>query len=234
MILAPVVPVETSKWIMQFPSSLPYVFFDATLPNVSPVTEIGQEPFSGGYLAGKLLHLFALKEAGTYCVITPHSEDFHINQRIKGFLSYWHTQDADSKIDVRTCIDMDHKETRDSFLRTLLQEIPEPRGIFVANASVHSVAEWVNKRGKKHIPIIGYDLVPENERLLREGLIDVLISQRPAYQGYQAVYQLYRHGVLQQQIERNIPVPIHIYFKENLLSDVSPDMELSVEAMEVY
>ncbi|HOV38004.1 MAG TPA: hypothetical protein PLG79_04715 [Spirochaetales bacterium] len=89
----------------------------------------------------------------------------------------------------------------------------------------------VNRRNTEHIPIIGYDLVPDNERLLREGLIDVLISQRPEYQGYQAVYQLYRYVVLQQDIHPKIPVPIHIYMKENLLPSPSPDLEYVREAM---
>jgi LacI family transcriptional regulator len=231
ILLAPVVPAETSRWIQSFPAGLPYVFFDATLPDASPVTEIGQDPYSGGYLAGKLLALFSSKLPGTFCALSPHSEDFHIHQRIKGFLSYWSLQGSVYRTEVRTCEDMDHRETRETFLQTLLKDIPSPRGIFVANASVHAVAEMVNRRNTEHIPIIGYDLVPDNERLLREGLIDVLISQRPEYQGYQAVYQLYRYVVLQQDIHPKIPVPIHIYMKENLLPSPSPDVEYAREAM---
>lgn len=232
LLLAPIMPSEMIRWLNELPPSIPYVFFDATLPEASPITEIGQDPFSGGFLAGKLLCLFALREQGTYCVIAPHSEDYHIKRRIEGFLSFWENREG-YRTEVRTCTDMDHRETREEFLSVLLKEIPNPRGIFVANASVHSVAETLNQNNPRHIPIIGYDLVPENERLLREGLIDVLISQRPAYQGYQAVYQLYRHVVLQQEIQRKIPVPIHLYFKENLLPEASPDLEYE-EAMFVF
>ncbi len=232
LLLAPIMPSEMIRWILELPPSIPYVFFDATLPETSPITEIGQDPYSGGFLAGKLLCLFALRERGTYCVIAPHSEDYHIKRRIEGFLAFWANREGYWP-EVRTCADMDHRETREEFLNTLLKDIPDPKGIFVANASVHSVAETLNKGNLSHIPIIGYDLVPENERLLREGLIDVLISQRPAYQGYQAVYQLYRHVVLQQEIQKKIPVPIHLYFKENLLPESSPDLEYE-ETMFVF
>ncbi|MCX7787110.1 MAG: LacI family transcriptional regulator [Spirochaetes bacterium] len=224
LLLAPIIPSEMLHWLNELPSNIPYVFFDATLPDMSPITEIGQDPYNGGFLAGKLLCLFALRERGTYCVIAPHSEDYHIKRRIEGFLAFWANLEG-YRTEVRTCSDMDHQETREGFLNSLLQEIPNPKGIFVANSSVHSVAEILNRDNSFHIPIIGYDLVPENERLLREGLIDVLISQRPAYQGYQAVYQLYRHVVLQQVIEKKIPIPIHFYFKENLIQEYSPDLE---------
>ena len=232
LIVAPIMPNEMVRWLGELPTTIPYVFFDATLPEASPVTEIGQDPYGGGFLAGKLLCLFALKEQGTYCGIAPHSEDYHIKRRIEGFLGFWEGRQG-YRTEVRTCVDMDHRETREEFLHTLLDDIPNPKGIFVANASVHSVAETLNRDNPFPIPIIGYDLVPENERLLREGLLDVLISQRPAYQGYQAVYQLYRHVVLQQEVQRKIPVPIHIYFKENLLMESSPDLEYE-EVMVVF
>lgn len=230
LIVAPIMPQEMAGWLGALPATIPYVFFDATLPEASPVTEIGQDPYSGGFLAGRLLFLFALKEPGTYCVIAPYSEDYHIKRRIEGFLEFWEGREG-YRTEVRSCADMDHRETREQFLNTLLEDIPNPKGIFVANASVHSVAETLNRNNPSPIPIIGYDLVPENERLLREGLIDVLISQRPAYQGYQAVYQLYRYVVLQQEVQKKIPVPIHVYFKENLLMESSPDLEYEEEVV---
>lgn len=210
--------MQMAGWLGALPATITYVFFDATLPEASPITEIGQDPNSGGFLAGRLLCLFALKEPGTYCVIASHSEDYHIKRRIEGFLEFWEGREG-FRTEIRTCAD----------INTLLEDIPNPKGIFVANALVHSVAETLNRNNPSHIPIIGYDLVPENERLLREGMIDILISQRPAYQGYQAVYQLYRYMVLQQEVQEKIPVPIHIYFKENLLMESFPDLEYEEE-----
>ncbi|ADN02991.1 transcriptional regulatory protein [Spirochaeta thermophila DSM 6192] len=225
LLLAPVRPADSLALLQRLPSHLPFVFFDATIPHVRPLTSIMQDPFAGGFLAGKLLYLFGMGRPGTYCVIGPHGEDFHIRRRIEGFQTFWQAKGRDFRILVRTCEDLDHKRTREAFLTTLFEEIPDPRGIFVANASVHRVAEVVNRSGGRHVPIVGYDLVPENERLLREGKIDALISQRPAYQGYQAVYQLYRKVVLQQHVPASIPVPLHIYMKENLPAGAVPDLE---------
>ena len=231
LLLAPVEPEETKKWLQSIPPQIPYAFFDATLPEATPITSIGQDPFNGGFLAGKLLALLSLMQKGTFCTISPHSEDYHINQRIKGFLSFWIQQGTGYSMEVRTCSNLDHELTRTEFLSALLREIPHPRGIFVANAAAHWVAEFVNSGKETHIPIIGYDLVPENVRLLREGCIDVLISQRPAYQGYQAVYQLYRHVVLQEKVSERIQIPIHIYLKENLLPNESQELEGVDEAV---
>ena len=63
--------------------------------------------------------------------------------------------------------------------------------------------------------MIGYDLVDENIRLLREGAIDFLISQRPGRQGYLGILVLYRHVVLNETVDRTIMMPIDIITREN-------------------
>jgi len=54
-----------------------------------------------------------------------------------------------------------------------------------------------------------------------EGKVDCLISQRPEFQGYTAIYQLYRKGNLNQKPDKNIPIPIDIILSENIQDDNS-------------
>ena len=54
-----------------------------------------------------------------------------------------------------------------------------------------------------------------------EGKIDCLISQRPEYQGYTALYQLYRKGILSQKPDEDILIPIDIILPENIRDDNS-------------
>ncbi len=47
------------------------------------------------------------------------------------------------------------------------------------------------------------------------GNIDCVISQRPEYQGYTSVNEIFKSKVLLQEIPQRIFVPIDVIFKEN-------------------
>ncbi|MCX7028212.1 MAG: LacI family DNA-binding transcriptional regulator [Spirochaetes bacterium] len=215
LLMAPVLPEASMALLRRLPADFPVVFCDAQLPGFSPLSRIGQNAFQSGTLAGRMLDALASRKE-SYCVISTHAEDFHIQKRVEGFLAYFRSKETGTKIRVFECFDIEHKEKREQFLGRLLKEIPDVDGIFVTNASGHGVASYVNENSERHIATIGYDLVPENERQLKAGVLDVILSQRPEYQGYEGIYQLYSHVVLQQEIEKEIIVPIVIFMKENL------------------
>ena len=223
LLMAPLLPEASMAFLKRLPAGFPIVFFDAQLPGFSPLSRIGQNAFQSGTLAGRMLDALATRKE-SYCVISTHAEDFHIQKRVEGFLAYFASIGA-KKINVFECFDMEHREKREQFLGKLLRENPDIDGIFVTNASAHGVASYVNGKAGRHIATVGYDLVPENEKLLRAGPLDVILSQRPEYQGYEGVYQLYSHVVLQQEIEKEIIVPIVIFMKENLPPEDEARME---------
>ncbi|HCM27417.1 MAG: hypothetical protein A2Z99_20820 [Treponema sp. GWB1_62_6] len=202
-------------------SGVPYAFFDADLPEASPICSIGQDPFRGGRLAGRLARLFAA-EAGVprprYAVLNAHVEDLHIKTRRDGFLSYA----AEVGMDAVTTenVDMESDAGVEELLARLLEEDPELTGVFVTSSSSHRVGAAVRASGlPRRFIVVGYDLVPENERMLRGGGIDAIISQRPEIQARRGLLDLYRAIVLGRPVERRVDVPIDLYLKENLPSD---------------
>lgn len=68
----------------------------------------------------------------------------------------------------------------------------------------------------RKIPIIGYDLIDENVRYLREGVIDFLISQQPERQGYKGISTLYRHVILKEPVPKKVMMQIDIVTSENV------------------
>jgi LacI family transcriptional regulator len=90
-------------------------------------------------------------------------------------------------------------------------------GVFVVDASVHFSAEYLAQRfGDKNRPgLIGYDLVPENRKMLAQGKIDFILTQRPVEQGYRAVMRLFRSVVLSEPIPIREFTPIDIVTQEN-------------------
>jgi ABC-type sugar transport system substrate-binding protein len=62
--------------------------------------------------------------------------------------------------------------------------------------------------------------VPENIKQLEAKTIDCIISQRQEQQGYQGIYQLYRSVVLGQSVEPEVEMPIDIYLRENVPTEL--------------
>jgi LacI family transcriptional regulator len=216
IILSPIMPEKIKNLITKInDSGIPYVFFDAGLPDARPLCAIGQDPFRGGYLAGRLMRLFAGKIAKPVAVLDAHGEDYHITRRRDGFLRYAGEQGFSTV--VREYSGYKGSEISVDEIALFLKENPELAGVFITNCMAHRVAEAAKRQKKKrHFILVGYDLIPRNRDLLRKGEIDAVISQRPEEQARQALLNLFRHIVLEQRILPKIEIPLDVYLKENI------------------
>ena len=193
---------------------IPYVFFDSDLPGANPICTIGQDSFRGGYLAGKLLHLFIGSHISSVAVLYAKGS-YHIERRRDGFFRYTSEQGINAV--VKNCVQKEGLAFPKKEIASFLRKHPGLQGVFVSYADVQLIAEIVeDKRREGDFFIVGYDLVPANHRLLKEGRIDAIISQRPQEQSRQALLSLYRCIVLGYTIESSIEMPLDIYVQENV------------------
>jgi LacI family transcriptional regulator len=216
IILSPIMPEKIRTLIAEIRShEIPCVFFDADLPGADPLCAIGQDSFRGGYLAGRLMHLLAGRVTKPVAVLDAHGEDYHIIRRRDGFLRYAGEQGFSTV--VREYSGYKGAEISVDEISLFLEENRDLTGIFITNCMAHRVAEAA-KGQKKRRPflLVGYDLIPKNRELLRDGGIDAIISQRPEEQCRQALLNLYRHIVLEQRIPPHIEIPLDVYIKENI------------------
>ncbi|MGD9941041.1 MAG: LacI family DNA-binding transcriptional regulator [Clostridia bacterium] len=230
LLLPPVLPSESRGFMESIEGTVPFVFFDADLPGCQPVCTIGQDPYKAGFLAGRLVYLLAggyplpagrgVQTAGTggrpasFAVLSAHSEDYHIRCRQDGFMAYLDSVGARGLL--REGVDLEQDEAAAASLSALLSDQPELRGIFVTSASAHRLAKARKQlRYRKPFVLVGFDLVPANQRMLAEGGIDAIISQRPQEQGRQGLLSLYRAIVLGRPVAPRIEMPLDIYLKEN-------------------
>jgi len=214
VLLAPIMPREALRLTERLDGKIPYAFFDADLPGASPICGIGQDSYRGGCLAGRLAELFSGGGA-LFAVVDAHGEDFHIRTRREGFLAYAAKHGFPTL--VAENVDLEDAAAAEGLIASLRRDHPELAGIFVTSASSHRIADSARPlRERGRFAVIGYDLVPENERLLRSGAIDAIISQRPETQGRRGLLDLYRSIVLGRAVERRVEVPIDLYLKENL------------------
>lgn len=216
VLLAPLLPEETSALIDKYPQ-LPYAFIDAPLPCAKAVFTVAQNPFRGGFLAGRMMKLLS-PGGGTYIVIQTHKSAYNSSERARGFKSYFANNPDYHILEIETTSDKDGELA----IENMYLQHNDIRGIFVVNNAVIRFADRIVLLGRKNQTIIiGYDIVEQNRTAMLEGKVDCLISQRPEFQGYTAIYQLYRMGILNQKPDKNILIPIDILLPENIQDDNS-------------
>jgi LacI family transcriptional regulator len=212
MIFAPIILIKPLLPLVA-ERGIPYLFLDSAFPEMEPVSTIYQDPIRGGRLAGRLMHLFADKVRKPIAVLDVHGMDYHIIRRREGFLQY--AEEQGFQVIVKEYLD--EAELSEEGIGAFLSAYPDLTGVFVTNCMSHRLAQFLKKSGrKKDFFIIGYDLILANRQMLKEGLLDAIISQRPEEQGRQSVVNLYRHIVLEERIEKSIEIPLDIYIKENI------------------
>ncbi len=215
LLIAPVLHRPIKKYLATIAKKIPYVLFNANIPDSNAVSYIGQDSFQSGVLSAKLMKMLVCRK-GCIAVMIAAPDDYHITERADGFYSYFEDNDDYSlkSYTMSPCT----KETFYAMMKKITREERELQGVFVANAATHYAAEYLKEHfSDKKICLVGYDPIDENVKYLREGIIDFLISQKAEMQGYKGIYALYRSVVLQEPSEKYIMMPLDIITKENLI-----------------
>lgn len=214
LIIAPVLFEACSAFVKSIPPGVPYVYVDSTIPETSPLAAIGQDSFQSGVCGAKLMGML-IGGKGSVAVLRMLPNDFHINERVRGFSSFFR---GNARIKIRV-FDVDGGADDDSFhscIRAIEKKMGDCKGFFVTNAETHRVAKALNVKSCGGKRIIGYDCIEENMRLLERGAIDFIISQNTHEQGYAGVNTLFRHLVLKEPCAAQVRMPIDIVMAENL------------------
>lgn len=214
-LIAPVLPGVALRLVATIPEKVPYVFFDSTLPGSNPLASIGQDSFQSGVLAANLMLRTRCMD-GTVAVIKIIPEDFHINERLRGFNSGIRSVPTIRAVEYEADSHGGDAAFRE-VVRRILQENKNLFGVYVSNAWTHPFAQYFRDlKPAREVRIIGYDLVEKNQKYLEAGLIDFLISQRPSMQGFEGISALYRNVVLRDKVKKSIMVPLDIITKDNV------------------
>ncbi len=213
LITTPVVPEEHMEILSKLENT-PFIFVDTPLDTLQPLLTISQNPYQGGYCAGRIMKM--LQGSGKFACITMYSSGYNLRERVRGFTDYIKS-DAVSLVLDENCTDISDPGIY-NFMKDLFAKHNDIKGIFVPHAEVTLATYFLNDQGlKNRVMVIGYDLVEKNKAALLDGSIDCLIGQRPEQQGSDAVYKLYQYCMLHQQVPSKINMPIDIYFKENII-----------------
>jgi len=216
LLFAPIMQKRTRPFVEKIcAEKIPVVFVDADMPGTKPLCAIGQDSFSGGYLAGRLFHLFAGTVSLPIGILDAHGDDYNITRRREGFLSY--AEKNGFPVIVQEYSDYGGGDISVEKIAQFLKAHRHLSGIFITNCMAHRVAEAAKQRRKKEpFLLVGYDLIPSNRQLLHQGHINAIISQRPEEQGREALLTLFRSVVLEQTVETRREIPLDVHIKENI------------------
>lgn len=221
ILVAPIFYHETLPFFEQFKSNgIPYVLFNTNIPEVSPLSFIGQDLYQSGKLGAELMHLSQNSGKGMVAVLHVNEDlgnSVHLAEKEKGFREYF--TDSDHDYDIRT-FNL-YGATFENQVETLLNN-PDLKGLFVSTSKGTSViASFIEQRERRDIKLIGYDMLEDNIRFMKKGIINFLINQNPKRQAFLGINHLVGHLILHKPAPINDLLPLEIISKENLDSYLS-------------
>ena len=106
----------------------------------------------------------------------------------------------------------DYEPLMDEFFK----QHPEIHHCITFNSKAHIVGDYLLRKKRKDVKIMGYDMVNKNALCLREGSISFLIAQHAYVQGYACMEALFNAIVMKQEITPVNYMPIELITRENM------------------
>lgn len=200
---------------------IPYVYIDANIEEQNPLAYFGTHSYDSGAVAAQvMLGKLGVQKDILISKIFYHRQLEFSNQvvnREKGFMDHLLKSGFSGRI-----IDV-HLKINDPLhnFNTLDKVFDQNKNGSIAGAitfdsSCHVLASYLKVRGIKDIFLIGYDLIEKNRALLREGIIKLLIGQRPESQGFNAIKALANKIIYNTNPEKINFMPIDLLIRENV------------------
>jgi LacI family transcriptional regulator len=202
--------------------NIPYVLFNTNIPEVEPLSFIGQDLYQSGRVGAELMNI-SQPENGKLAVLhidEDVQDSVHLLEKERGFRDYINEK-AKSKFEINDFALNPKDPAFDSRFNQLLRD-DSLKGIFVSTSKGTSVAASLLERaGKKNIRLVGYDLLAANMAHLKTGVIDFLINQNPKRQAFLGVSHLVNHLMFKKATISTELFPLEVITQQNVQSYVT-------------
>jgi len=199
-------------------SGIPYCFLDSCLKDRNYLSFVGQDGFQSGYVAAKLMN-YMVPDPAKVLIVNISSSFGNTNmlyQRAQGFRQFFESDPKHKMIEIFQREIPDSSDPNQiNFDKGIIEELGI-QGVYIPNSRSYIVARLLEKHHLDNLPVIGYDLIPQNLKLLEKRYIDFLIGQRPQKQAFKVVSILFEHLVLKKEVTKDNFSPIDIITSENL------------------
>lgn len=200
-------------------SNIPFIMLDSYMPDLLPLSFYGQDSFSSGYFAAKIMMMVAANDTEIMIMKQMKSGRVVSKQQANrevGFRHYMRDHFPDIKI-LEVNLSLDNSKTEyDTILDDFFNEHPQLHHCITLNSKAHIVGEFLLRTNRRDVQIMGYDMVGKNAECLRQGSISFLIAQHAYQQGYSCVEALFKAIVLKKKVQPVNYMPIELLLKENV------------------
>jgi LacI family transcriptional regulator len=198
---------------------IPFILLDSYMPDLRPLAFFGQDSFSSGFFAARMLMIIASKEKEIMLMKQMRNGNVASKQqenRETGFRHYMHDHYPNVTIhEVNLSLD-EKRESYDAILKKFFEEHPLVHNCITFNSKAHLVGEYLLRSNRRNIQIMGYDMVPKNAECVRQGSISFLIAQHAFMQGYACIDTLFNAIILKKEVDPVNYMPIELLTKENI------------------
>ena len=198
---------------------IPFILLDSYMPDLKPLSFFGQDSFSSGYFAARMLMMLAPRETDIMLMKQMRNGNVASKQqenRETGFRHYMHDHFPKVKIhEVNLSLD-DKPEQYDKVLEKFFSEHQQVHHCITFNSRAYLVGEFLLKSNRRNVQIMGYDMVPHNAECVRQGSISFLIAQHAYMQGYACIQTLFDAIVLKKEVDPVNYMPIELLTRENI------------------
>lgn len=220
VIVVPNFSEETKKIAHQLEEfKIPFLFLNIDIEGFKNKVFVGQNSFTAGYIAGKLMNLSIPKSSTILIIQARHNitKNNAISNRISGFKDYFIKNDPNSKTKILKIDSLNNSLETKKIINTYLKKHPEIKGIFVPSSRIYIVVDCIEIMYLNNLELVGFDNTPQNIKCLKKDFVSFLISQKPFEQGYEAVRFMADYLRTKKEIEnKKIYLPIDILTKENV------------------
>lgn len=219
VIMVPNLSEETTQIINQLETlKIPYLFLNIDINGYNNMSYVGQDSYTAGYIAAKLLHRQAQETSEFLIIQSRHNSTKNnaISDRVEGFKNYF----IENKIKVQPQIlkidNIANTENSREIIKAYLDSHLQIKVVFVPSSRIYRVVNCMDKKRLKQLELVGFDNTPQNTACLLNDSVSFLISQKPFDQGYTAVRLLTDYLIEKKQPAEKIYLPIDILIKENV------------------
>ena len=196
---------------------IPYVYVDSDIEEQGRLAYYGTDSVAGGEIGARMLLASMAFQGDILVAHIQHDKGSMSTQgqkRYSGFLQYLKQQGYEVNL-VEVDLWIGDEAHNEQVLDEAFRNHPGIRGAVTFNSSCYILGDYLEKRQKHEIRLVGYDLIDPNVRLLNEGYVQALIAQRPELQGYNGVKALSRLLLFDEKPQGVNLLPIAILLKEN-------------------
>jgi ribose transport system substrate-binding protein len=194
---------------------IPVICFDADSPDSERLCYVGTFNEQAGYEAGKLMKKY-LPQGGKVLAISGGPGALNLNQRVEGFKRALKGSNIELA-PMQYCNDDMNRATQ--LIEAYVAANPDLKGIFGVGLWSAIPAANIRHDKKLNYVVIGFDTMEVELQLVKDGLMEAVVGQKPVAVGYEAIMtleKLRKAGPKMEEVADDVDTGTDIVTKENV------------------